>query len=211
MASDVSNLTPILRRGDNISPIKLFSQVDVNPKVKHVHTFGLPVHVLDTKLQAGQQEPKWEHKARIGVYLGASPRHSRKVALVLSLQTGLVSPQLHCQFNDMCNTLRPSAGNPLPQSIWQQKAGFSGPLMKEISVPRNPQETQRQSIESRWDVAATDEQDIDSFPRVYQQGLRPQHQQVSSEGESEDDGTSEVTKLIGPVVTRYGRVIRKPV
>lgn len=126
MANDVSNLTPILRQGQHVSPIELFSQVEVKPQVKYTHTFGSPVYVLDERLQAGQRKPKWEHRARIGIYLGASPRHSKKVALVLNLQTGHVSPQFHCQFDDLCDSLRPSAGNPLPQSRWQEQAGFVG-------------------------------------------------------------------------------------
>jgi hypothetical protein len=126
MANDVSNLTPILKGQSYVSPLELFSQVEVRPQVKYSHTFGSPVYVLDEKIQAGQRKPKWEHKARIGIYLGTSPRHSRKVALVLNLQTGHVSPQFHCQFDDLCDTLRPSAGNPVPQSKWQEKGGFTG-------------------------------------------------------------------------------------
>jgi len=35
--------------------------------------------------------------------------------LVLSLQTGLVSPQMHCKFDDLCDTLKPSSGNRFPK------------------------------------------------------------------------------------------------
>jgi Reverse transcriptase (RNA-dependent DNA polymerase) len=126
MANDISNITPSLRRDDHVSPLELFSQVEVRPVVKHTHTFGSPVYVLDAPLQAGQSKPKWEYKSRIGIYLGASPRHSKKVALILNLQTGLVSPQFHCQYDDLCDSLRPSAGNPVPRSRWQERAGFVG-------------------------------------------------------------------------------------
>jgi hypothetical protein len=116
MANEVSNITPILIGRDHVSPLELFSQVEVRPQVKFAHTFGSPVYVLDEKLQAGQSKPKWEHRARIGVYLGPSPRHSRKVALVLNLQTGHISPQFHVQHDDLYDTMRANAGNPLPVS-----------------------------------------------------------------------------------------------
>jgi len=79
---------------------------------------------------------KWEHKARIGVCLGQSPRHSKKVALVLNLQTRHVSPQFHCQCDDMCDTLRPSLQNPGVASKWQAKTGFynhKGKAGKEVA------------------------------------------------------------------------------
>ena len=126
MANEVSNVSPILDGRDHVSPVELFSQVQVKPEVKFTHTFGSPVYVLDAKLQAGKPKPKWEHRARVGIYLGPSPRHSRKVALVLNLSTGHVSPQFHCLFDDSCDTLRPSSGNPLPLSEWQDRAGFTG-------------------------------------------------------------------------------------
>jgi hypothetical protein len=58
------------------------------------------------------------------MYLGTSPRHSRRVALVLNLQTGHVSPQFHVKFDDLFETLRPSAGNAVPVSMWQTQTGF---------------------------------------------------------------------------------------
>lgn len=126
MANEVSNLTPILVGQDHVSPIELFAQVEIRPQVKFAHTFGSPVYVLDAKLQAGHTKPKWEHRARIGMYLGPSPRHSTKVALVLNLQTGHVSPQFHVQYDDLYDTLKPTAGNPSPQLRWQERAGFAG-------------------------------------------------------------------------------------
>jgi hypothetical protein len=79
LANEVSNFSPGIQSG--VSPIEKFTQVAVAPRVKHSHTFGSPVYVLKSSLQAGQSVPKWEERARIGVFLGFSPRHSRKVAL----------------------------------------------------------------------------------------------------------------------------------
>ena len=36
-----------------------------------------------------------------------------------------MSPQYHCKFDDLFDTLKPSAGNLRPLSSWQTKAGFS--------------------------------------------------------------------------------------
>jgi Reverse transcriptase (RNA-dependent DNA polymerase) len=123
MANDISNRAPGIHTG--VSPIELFSQVEVSPRVKHSHTFGAPVYVLDNVLQTpGIGIPKWSKRANVGIYVGISPRHSRKIALVLNLITGHVSPQFHVVVDDFFETLRISAGNPLPKSDWQKATGF---------------------------------------------------------------------------------------
>lgn len=115
MASETINIAP--KAKTNISPLELFSQSDVAPRVKHSHTFGAPVYVLDQRLQqAGGKIHKWSEKSRMGIYLGSSPRHSRKVALVLNLQTGHVSPQFHVSVDDYFETVKAEAGNWLPKS-----------------------------------------------------------------------------------------------
>ena len=122
MANEVSNFSPGIR--DGISPLEKFAQLAIIPRVKHSHTFGSPVYVLDNRSQGGKSVPKWDQKSRIGMYLGTSPRHSRRVALVLNLQTGHVSPQFHVVFDDLFETLRPSTGNLTPVSLWQAETGF---------------------------------------------------------------------------------------
>jgi hypothetical protein len=136
MANDVSNFSPGII--DGISPLEKFGQVAVSPRVKHSHTFGSPVYVLDTQLQAGKSVPKWNQKSRIGMYLGTSPRHSRKVALVLNLQTGHVSPQFHVKFDDLFETLRPSAGNVVPTSLWSLRSKASWKSVERVPARRAP-------------------------------------------------------------------------
>ena len=121
-ANEVMNEAPA--SNDDQSPIEKFSSVNVSTKLSQLHTFGSPVYVLDAKLQQGKRIQKWTNRSRVGVYLGPSPRHSRKVALVLSLTTGHVSPQFHCQFDDLFDTRRKSSGNPNIPSQWQGKTGF---------------------------------------------------------------------------------------
>jgi hypothetical protein len=123
LANDLSNRSPAIQSG--ISPLELFSQVDIAPKVKHSHTFGAPVYVLENALQTpGSGIPKWKSRSNMGIYVGTSPRHSRKIALVLNLVTGHVSPQFHVVVDDFFETLRPSTGNAIPKSDWQKMTGF---------------------------------------------------------------------------------------
>lgn len=118
MANDVINASPTST--DTISPIEQFSGTNVLPKVKHWHTFGAPAYVLDTRLEtAGGKINKWQERARIGIYLGSSPRHSRTVALILSLQTGHVSPQFHVTVDDFFETMRTDEKHCVPKSLWQ--------------------------------------------------------------------------------------------
>lgn len=55
-------------------------------KIKNEHTLFCPVYVLKAKQQGDiGGVPKWEPRARVGVYLGHSPSHTGDVALVLNL------------------------------------------------------------------------------------------------------------------------------
>jgi hypothetical protein len=110
----------IPRKGRTKSPLELFSRVNVRPKIRHFHQFGCPTYVLTAPLQAGHSQPRWDERARVGVYLGHSPMHASSVALILSPRTGLVSPQFHCVFDDNFETIRDPARF---SSIWQKKFG----------------------------------------------------------------------------------------
>jgi hypothetical protein len=111
-------------RDDATSPIERFSRVQVAPHLKENHPFGCPVYALNNRLQSGNRIPKWDSRARLGVYLGQSPRHASSVSLVLSLETGLVSPQYHVRHDNFFETVRPNAQNPSTLSHWQALAGF---------------------------------------------------------------------------------------
>ena len=94
------------RRLAERSAVSVFSHdADVSPKLSTFRPFGCPVYALSNELAAGQGLPKWNKRARVGIYLGQSPKHARSVALVLNIKTGLVSPQFHVVFNDMLETV----------------------------------------------------------------------------------------------------------
>ena len=72
----------------------------------HFHPFGCPIYVLDAILQGTVSKlPWWSPGSRVGMYLGHSPHHAGNVALVLSLTTGLVSPQCHVIFDNDFSTV----------------------------------------------------------------------------------------------------------
>ena len=68
MANEAHNATP-LKDGEH-SPLELFAQVDVSPKLCHFHTFGSPIHILNSKLQSGTSIPKWKSRACSGISWG---------------------------------------------------------------------------------------------------------------------------------------------
>lgn len=167
IANDMVNDSPIQHKDD--LPMELFSAVGVAPRINHLHTFGLPVYVLDAKLQAGQRIGKWANRARVGIYLGSSPRHSRKVALVLSLLTGHVYPQFHCNFDNLLETRRASAGNLRVRSRWQEVTGFTeaatveestsmpfGDIFLPVETVRTPQQQATVEDSNRRQTSTTD-------------------------------------------------------
>lgn len=111
-------------KDDGSCPLERFASTTVSPRLKANHTFGCPIYALHNRLQADGRIPKWNSRARLGVYLGPSPRHASSVSLVLNLNTGLVSPQFHVQHDDFFETVRPTSGHGLTSSLWQQLAGL---------------------------------------------------------------------------------------
>ena len=70
------------------SPIEKFSQTDEEIVVSDFHTWGCPVYILKAPNQSGFiGTPKWEPHSH-----SRSPCHAGSVALVLNLNTGVLSP-----------------------------------------------------------------------------------------------------------------------
>ena len=102
--------------------MEIFCKTDVTLKVDKFRPFGCPVYLLNSGLQAGKKIDKWHSRARVGIYLGKSPRHARTVALVLNVQTGLVSPQFHVKFDELFETVPELAGRVIS---WQTVCHFN--------------------------------------------------------------------------------------
>jgi hypothetical protein len=78
---------------------EILSVTKVAPTLGHEHPFGCPVYVRASTSGSGKT-PKWDSRARLGIYLGSSEQHSSNISLVLSLATGLVLPQFHAAKHD---------------------------------------------------------------------------------------------------------------
>lgn len=110
-ANNVNNHIPV--KGESRSPIELFSSTIMKLPIRQFYHFGCPVYVLNG--------------------IGFSPQHAKSIHLVLSLQSGCVSPQFHCMFDNNFET--PKEYNP-PESLWQIKAHFIAKSNTMIQVGR---------------------------------------------------------------------------
>ena len=119
-ANAVRNINPTTSQSE--SPLEKFTGVKIATQLKHQHTFGCPVYALNSKLQSGTSIPKWDSRARLGIYLGPSPNHARSVSLVMDPNSGLVSPQFHVYHDDFFETV--GGNNPKTVSLWQKLSGF---------------------------------------------------------------------------------------
>lgn len=138
IANDANNATPNLAdKPAYRSPAELFFSTKVTTNAKRWQHFGCPVYVLDKQLQASKPLHKWTERSRVGIYLGRSPQHSRSVALVLDIKTGLVSPQFHVKMDTAFDTIRQlyreGDGASNHSSLWQIKAGFV--TRREVTTP----------------------------------------------------------------------------
>ena len=134
-ANDVRNVIP--NRADGTSPFDRFASVSMAPSLRLFHTFGCPIFALSTSLQNGQTIPKWSPRARMGIYLGNSPRHARSVSLILSLSTGLCSPQFHVSHDDFFETTR-SQQHQDTSSKWQSLSGLTLESPSQATEPSVP-------------------------------------------------------------------------
>ena len=152
------------RHGKTESPLEIFSSSRVRPNLQHLHPFGCPVYVLAHQLQNHQKLPRWNTRTHVGVYLGHSPYHAASVGLILSLDTGLVSPQFHCTYDDLFHT--PKLDNHA-ESKWQELAGFD---------PDNPE-----TFEPPTDTYSPDEKFFGDF-------TPPESDDSQTEGVSQSEG-----------------------
>ena len=89
-----------------LTPLELLTKTKADHKdLLRTHVWGCPTFVLDARLQDGKKIPKWNRRSRLGQYLGFSDEHSSLVANVRHLATGYVSPQYHCVFDDLFETV----------------------------------------------------------------------------------------------------------
>jgi hypothetical protein len=148
-------------------------------------------HASDLKkeLQDHKKIRKWSDRTRIGINLGYSSRHVLSVSLILNLQTGLVSPQYHCQYDDLFETTMGTQARSIPTSQWQYEAGFTSdrPGTDENDEPN----------EELWDEQ--------SFEEYYSSYESEETSPPSESGDEEND-----VDRPDIYVTRSGRRSRPP-
>ena len=89
-----------------LCPDEMWSQSrTTHDDLRRAHVWGCPVYVLEPELQDGKKIPKWQPRARLGMFMGFSQVHSSLVALVLNTSTGKISPQYHVVFDDKFATV----------------------------------------------------------------------------------------------------------
>ena len=100
----VFNRLPSITTG--LSPNELWSSTrSSNHDLCRARPFGCPVFVLDPALQDGGKIPKWDARARRGMFVGFSNHHSSLVPLCLNLRTGKITPQFHVVFDEKFHTV----------------------------------------------------------------------------------------------------------
>ncbi len=100
----IFNRLPSVQHG--LSPNELWSRSrNTNHDLRRAHPFGCPVFVLDPALQDGNKIPKWDTRARRGMFVGFSSSHSSLVPLVLNISTRKITPQFHVVFDDKFQTV----------------------------------------------------------------------------------------------------------
>jgi transposase InsO family protein len=166
-ANDARNNAPTYKQDE--CPISKFCSTARLPSLKNQHHFGCPVYVLSKEIQDGKKARKWKDRTRVGINLGYSPRHAHSVSLILNLETGLVSPQFHCSYDDLFETTTGTQARSIPRSRWQYKSG----------LVLDDQEDQDQQVEQdRWESGTEEEEDEDNTVKSSDEG--------ASEGEDHE-------------------------
>ena len=95
-ANEAVNNSPNMQDKFKRRPTDIMFNTLVQMNIKHWYPFAFLVYVLEIKLQDEKKlYNKWKSRSKVGIYLGRSPLHARNIALILNLETGLVSPHFH--------------------------------------------------------------------------------------------------------------------
>ena len=165
------------QNGNGWSPIELWSKLKgSNSHLQRAHTFGCPVYVLDARLQDNKPIPKWDSKARQGIFVGFSPFHSSSVPLIFNPSTQHISPQFHVVFDDDFTTV-PSISSPVERDARFEQL-FELPTARERYVDPNDVEATGELDE--WQTADDIRVDEPATPLVASPPAAPPSQAHSS-------------------------------
>ena len=84
-------------------------------KNNRCHAWGSLAYVLKPKLQkSGITIPKWDKRARVGMFMGFSKLHANSASLILNKFTCSITPQFHVVFDDYVTTI---SSHPNPEIL----------------------------------------------------------------------------------------------
>ena len=195
--TDLRNHLPLNSNAE--SPLQVFSQSFVNPRLSTFHTFGCPVYSLDTQLQGGGTIPKWNPRCSVGLYLGNSPRHARTVSLVINLTTERISPHFHVKHDEFFETINTKHDTTI--SKWKELAGFSKAQDNQVRTTNLP-EVQPQPAANQSDSEPPSinngppQMEFEMIPNSdHQEATFPEYQQpAESVANNENNETRETTE-----------------
>jgi hypothetical protein len=150
----------------------------------------LTTYVSKKELQDHKKIRKWSDRTRVGINLGYSSRHALNVSLVLNLQTGLVSPQYQCQYDDLFETTTGTQARSVPTSQWQYNAG--------LTAKKPELDEEEQTYQDTWDEQSFED---------YYSSQEGEELNTDSEGEMERDEGNDNPDIY---VTRSGRKSKPP-
>jgi hypothetical protein len=226
LANESINATPALTDRPHFrTPQEMFFKTKVATNPRHWYQFGCPVYVLDSKLQAGKPFHKWNlQRTKVGIYLGRSPQHSRSVALVLDVTTGLVSPQFHVRMDSWFDTIKQLYKDAKQgPSQWQIKAGFvhrsqETPKTSQPQVSPTTMHTNRSSTEQLPTTGPTQDRNLTDQTRTPDRNKPPptrdENVQQTKEGRGDPNTSKQVTTTdipTTPTNLRKSRRTKKPI
>ncbi len=67
--------------------------------------WGSSVYILNKRISDGNKIPRWKSRSQRCINLGFAKSYASSVRLVLNPNTGTITPQFHCGFNDWFTTI----------------------------------------------------------------------------------------------------------
>ncbi|EJK46702.1 hypothetical protein THAOC_34617 [Thalassiosira oceanica] len=117
--------------------------------LQRTHVWGCPVFVLADKLANGQKLPKFDRRKRRGQFMGFSPQHSSKVALVRNLSTGHISRSSFKKgFDEVLEDLLPTGYESYESELDEiDTEFFTSPPLHQCWLTENELQQRQQLIE----------------------------------------------------------------
>ena len=108
-AYNICNFVP--EKEDRTSTTEKFIQVSVTPNLRENHTFKLLVNDIRNHLHSGGIIYKYNPRESVGFFIGTYPRNYRSASLVLNIEIEIVLSQFNVQYDELFETVHPTAIN----------------------------------------------------------------------------------------------------